>query len=263
MKRSITRPYRREILLGIIPLILSSSCTAPVTASDLEVLRAIDCSEEEPTSVHHDFSWSGRDDEIIADRLAVERSVVTTAAVCDTPILITAFADTVGNAQVLLDSDDIPPIAGATEIARLRRVPRAVDEAMKKLEARLASTLEGLPGKGSDILGQLDLAREFTDMQEDTSSLTVIVLTDGIANRDVVLKRPDLDEEMALRLADQVAVPRLEDAHIIFAGIGQTSGSAPSTAHVAAMKTFWAAICERTGADQCDIMTGYPAGVSV
>ena len=55
-------------------------------------------------------------------------------------------------------------------------------------------------------------------------------------------------------------MPDLSGANVTIAGIGKVKGQAPPTKIVDRVKAFYQALCERTGAERCSVVTDFTAG---
>jgi hypothetical protein len=256
----------RKVLahLAVSLMLLASGCGRSFSAETIDHLQSIECRDQgvQAVFVGLDVSQSGRSQEVLQPRIALIRSIATQAAVCGRRIRVVAFAESVGSTATLLSSADIAPIRGATDIARLRRVPDAVAVAMAKFRSRLDEVLARSAGKGTDVGGQLDLASEFVS-GSGADRTTIVLLTDGLSNREPALSvARELDSESVPRLARMVEVPRLGNAHVIFAGIGDTAHRAPSTARIRRVIEFWKGVCTRTGAT-CTVSASYPEEVAL
>ncbi|MGH9166081.1 MAG: hypothetical protein ACRDZW_11320, partial [Acidimicrobiales bacterium] len=87
------------------------------------------------------------------------------------------------------------------------------------------------------------------------------VWTDGIATSPVDLNRADLDATGAAALALPIATPDLGGADVTFAGVGRPAGALPPTIYVDALKAFYMAACQRSGAT-CAVVSGASVALS-
>lgn len=208
--------------------------------------------------VGDDVSGSGQQASITATREGVLRDIVTRVAACGGHLHIDAFTGSASASQVVFDSDLRP--AGATQIARLRKVSSLVDATMKSIDRELAAATKALSPDGSDITSQFGLAAEFYRQISATrkASLSVDLLTDGVQTAGTVLNTQALTTATAADLASTAAIVTLpHSAAVKISGLGKTTGTAPPTAYTDALKTFYLAYCHRTGAASCVAVTDY------
>lgn len=188
------------------------------------------------------------------------RDLVRRTAVCGGHLHVGAFSATAASTATLYDGDLQMP--GSTENARLRHVPQAVEDVMKTVNDAYAQKVPSLTPGGTDIVAQYRLAREYLQQLGGTRQLDLLLLTDGYQNAGFVLGDRALTDAEATALAAQADIPQLPGATITVAGIGKTAGqdSAPTNV-ITGIKTFYDALCQRTGATTCVSVTDYtPAG---
>ena len=207
-----------------------------------------------------DVSDSGRSPALVAERMAAVEEVLTDAAVCGGRAKVVAFTASAAATDVLLDQELAPE--GATRRAQLRRVPKLVDGALAEVRTKLPAAADHLPAGGTDVLAQLGLAAEFLDQAGPDRPLTVVIWSDGIATSPVDLNQADLDATRAGALALGVDAPDLAGALVTFAGVGRPAGAVPPTPFVDALKAFYRAACQRSGAT-CTVVSGASAARSI
>lgn len=203
-----------------------------------------------------DVSNSGRSRQIAAQRLDAIHAFVTQVAVCRGDIKLVAFSSSPGATYPLFEGAVDPP--GATLVARLRKVDVVVERVMDAVADRLMEAVDQLPGDGSDILSELELAREYRQQLGGERHFEVLVLTDAVQTRGaVVTNSPAFDSTSAVELAKRVTVPDLSGASVTVAGVGKVSGPPAPGTWVDAAKTFFNEVCSRTRAAACHIVTDY------
>ncbi len=196
-------------------------------------------------------SFSGANEQVLRDLAA-------RSAVCGGRLRVVAFAGT--SAQTFELFDGRLSLPGATDNARWRRLPDVVDEVVAEVGSRYDEAVAAGPHDGSDIVGQLRLAREYADQVGGNAHLSVVFTTDGMQSVAVRPTRVTTREE-AQTFADELPVPTLSgELHVV--GLGHRSdGHAVASSTVELLKAFWDRICTRTGADQCSAVTDYTSPI--
>ena len=240
-----------------------SGCSETSTASELGALqiRLTDCPadhRELAAFISDDASGTGRSDNLSHTRLDVIRDVLTQVAVCGGRAKIVAFSSSAAATATIYESELKP--AGATENARLRRVPALIDAAMETVNANYASAVESVPPGGTDVFSQLTLGREYIYQLASFGtdpSLWLVIQSDGIQTVGSHLADPSLTPEQGTAIGSNVAVPQLPGVDVLITGIGKTAGDPPSTTYIDALKAAYQAACENTSAASCTIVTDY------
>lgn len=202
-----------------------------------------------------DASSTARSPEITSSQLAVARATAQQTAVCGGHLRVSAFSSSSAATETIYDGDLAPP--GATETARLRQVPDLVTATMNTVEGKLRDAVARLPGDGTDVVAQLSEAREYGTQLGDGYELHAVIVTDGVATAGVITNTPDFTSVTATDLGQRVPVPDLTGAFVTFTGIGKVAGPPPPSSYVDALKTFYAAVCTRTKATNCTVVTDF------
>lgn len=212
--------------------------------------------EKQNSFVTSDGTDSGRSDRTDSDRFKIIEEVARKTAVCGGFITVSVFSASSGSTVTVYDGEiDLP---GATEQARLRRVPDAVAEIMDHIRDSYEEAIASLPGGGTDINGVYRLAAEQQAQLGDEYQLNLVILTDGLNNMSgVVLDNQALSPEQAVILADQVDVPALPDAVVTVAGLGRVTGEAAPSELVEGLVAYYDRLCENTGAASCLSVTDW------
>jgi hypothetical protein len=186
---------------------------------------------------------------ITAARLeSLERTAERVAA-CGGRMRVVAFGPTAASTARLYDGDLHP--LGATENARLLRVPKLAAQVMKDVRKQLPGVLAEVSGQGADPLSQFASADQFRRQLGAGYSLHLVIATSGFG-RDV----PTSENAAASSLAANHAVPDLTGADVVVAGLGKVGRSAPTpTPVVEALRAFYGRVCERTNASSCLVLT--------
>jgi hypothetical protein len=174
---------------------------------------------------------------------SLERTAERVAA-CGGALRVVAFGPTAASTARLYDGELRP--RGATENARLLRVPHLVDEAVTRVGGRLPDVLAEVSGQGADPLSQFAAAEQYRRQLGTGYALHVVIETSGFGRG--VLATSALAANT--RLAD------LSGSDVIVAGLGKAGGRAPTpTPVVDALRTFYRQACERTKARSCLVIT--------
>lgn len=234
----------------------AAACVAAAACAPTAPERVADrpCPDR-PAAVYaaFDVSDTGRSPQLVAERLAAARELLTGVAVCRGHVRVVAFTGSAAATDVLLDRDLLPD--GATRRAQLRRVPKLVDAAMDEVRSRLDGAADRLPAGGTDVLAQLGLAREFHQRVGTDRPLQVVIWSDGIATAPIDFSsEAELEPARGEALARQVVPADLADADVTFSGVGRPAFGTPPTAFVDGLKAFYLAVCERAHAN-CAVVT--------
>mgnify|MGYP001240063807 CR=1 FL=1 len=206
------------------------------------------------TVVHEDASGSGSSEEITAQRLSIIETLARRTAVCGGTFTVSAYsAGSAATAPIYSGELTMP---GATDDARLRRVPDAVDQVMREITRNWNDALASVPGGGTDVAGMWRLAAEQQAQAGDGYQLVYVNLTDGLDNlsgQNIAALSP---ADAAAAAAD-MALPELPGAEVTIAGLGRVNGDPLSSSSVDALVAFYEAACERTGAESCLAVTDW------
>jgi hypothetical protein len=246
---------RRGLAAGIAlalgaGILAGCTATAPGDLGRLQTLLAA-CPDGKKINDYEALDGSGttQSEEIAREYLAYVKSRVEKVAVCGGHISIVIFGT--NSITVPIYEGDLQ-VEGATDLARLRRVPALVDEVIAEVTKHYQSAVALLPKGGTDVTGLLRLLEEAQALRPDME-LEASILTDGLNNQGIVIDRV-LSPEEATALADTVAVPQLSGSVAII-GIGRVSGAPLSSDFIAGMKVFYTRLLERTGASSVLVLT--------
>lgn len=173
---------------------------------------------------------------IAAARLESLEKTTEKVATCGGALRVVAFGPTAASTVRLYDGELRP--RGATENARLLRVPNLVAQVRDHVERALPGALAELSGRGADPLSQFEAAEQFRSQLGPGYVLHVVIETSGFVR------------------GFDANVPDLRGADVVVAGIGK-AGRAASTPSpvVEAMRRFYGRICKRTHAGSCLVIT--------
>jgi len=249
--------------LAIAGLTALTACGIPTQATgelgqDQATLAA--CSGTRLASmVSVDVSDTGRDQSIADEHLKAVSAVVRRTAICGGHLRVSAFSGTSATTLELYNGE--LQLAGATDIARLRKVPALVEATMTKIGQEYQAALTAPPqGGGTDVTGQYRLAAEYAAQLGNGYRLDFFLLTDGFQNVGAGAIDHALDADEAKALAQHVSVPSLTGASVTVAGLGRVAGDPPSSDMVEGLVRFYDALCARTGAADCRSVTDFTVG---
>lgn len=237
---------------------LLSACS-PSMGGELGQMQAMagDCPQagKPATFVSVDVSETMRSTDIAASQLGIVRMMAEQTAVCSGRLRVSAFSSSSAATVTLYDGELAPP--GATEQARLRRIPDLVAEVMQQVEPALREASNQLPGGGTDVLAQLDNAAEYAHQVGSAYVLDAVFVTDGVATTGTITNAANFDLAAAQDLATRVPVPDLTGGTVLFAGIGRAAGPPPPSVYVEALKRFYTDACTRTRPRSCRVVTDF------
>lgn len=211
------------------------------------------------SKVDVDVSGSARTTDLVAERIEIIRDAARRTAICGGHLRVTAFSSSSAATTTLFDGDVVVP--GATDIARLRKVPHVVESVMAEITPAYDAVLSTPPTDGgSDIVAQYRLGQEYLAQLGDGYELSLWILTDGFQTTGRGIVDRALTSAEAAELASQIDLPDLTDASITVAGLGRVAGQAPTTDVVDGLVAFYDALCDRSQAASCLSVTDYVAG---
>jgi hypothetical protein len=261
-RRHWTNLYILAIVVALAITALTTGCSTNASPNTLaenqRVLATCDAAHPPASWVAIDGTGSSASDDIVAARMAAIESIARTTAACSGYLKVIVFSSS-STANVTL-FDGLLRQPGATDNARLQRVPSAVDTTMKTIRAAYGPAVTGLDNHGSDIIGQYRLAGEWLQQLGGSYALHLYLLTDGFQTGDVNLAGQVLTSAQAIALAQQASVPALlPGATVTVAGLGRIAGQPPSSQQVDGLVAFYNALCRRTNAAACVSVSDYQA----
>jgi hypothetical protein len=222
--------------------------------SDQEILGSCPKDLKLNTYVQVDGTGSNRSEQITSERLSVIEKLARETAVCGGHLTVVGYS--AGSASTVTIYDGELSLPGATDIARLRKVPEAVEQIATEIGARYNTALDSLPDGGSDIAGMWRLAAEQQTQLGDGYQLRYVNLTDGLDNLSGALSGT-LSVAEAEQTAATVAVPDLSGARVTIAGVGRVSGPPVPSPQVEALIAFYSAMCKNSDAADCIVVTDW------
>ena len=256
-------PFRYRLVAAgalLTVAVAAAACGSPSSAPDelaANQQRLTQCVPAKPPAalVEVDGTGSSASDQITEERMQTIESIATRTAVCSGHLRVLVFSSSSAASATLFDGS--LKMAGATDNARLRRVPAAVADLMAKVRAAYAPAVAALPQNGSDITAQYRLASEWVQQLGGLYRLNLTILTDGFQNVGVDLGAHPLGTQEAVALADKVAVPKLLGASVVVAGLGRIAKGTPSSAMVEGLVAYYDELCHRSSATMCTSVTDY------
>jgi hypothetical protein len=201
------------------------------------------------TYVGWDVRRTLRGPRITAARLESLEQTAERVAACGGRMRVVAFGATAASTARLYDGELRP--RGATENARLLRVPHLAGGVVEHVRRQLPAVLAEVSGQGADPLSQFAAAEQFRRQLGTGYALHVVIATSGFGP-DV----PTAQDAAASSLAASTTVPDLMGADVVVAGIGKVAGRAPTpTPVVERLRNFYGQVCRRTHAGSCLVIT--------
>lgn len=208
------------------------------------------------TLVEYDGTGTSQSKAITSERLRIIADVARKTAVCGGHLTVSIFA--AGSASTVTVYDGDLDLSGATDNARLRRVPDAVDKVVAEVKAAYPKALSSLPPGGTDVIGLYRLAEEQQAQFGKGYQLNFIVLTDGLNNlAGVDLDTRPLSPAEATALADSTPVPKLPGASVTVAGLGRVAEGAVPSGLAEGLVAYYDRLCHNTGASSCLSITDW------
>jgi hypothetical protein len=220
-----------------------------------QILASCDPARQPASLIEIDGTGSSASEQITAERMAAIESVARTTAICSGRLRVILFSASSAATVTLFDGP--LPLHGATDNARLKRVPQVVGEVMATIRQAYAPAVAALPGGGSDITSQLRLASEWISQLGGDFRLHLYLFTDGLDTVRAKSAAQALSKQRAAALADRTAVPNLPEASVTVARLGRVAGAPPRSEVVEGLVAYYDALCRRTGASDCLAVTDY------
>jgi hypothetical protein len=255
--------FRRTFLFLVAALataILGTGCSsnpspAGALAQDKQTLATCDPAHAPASWVAIDGTGSSASGQITTERMTTVESIVRRTTICSGQLQVLVFSSSSAATATLFDGQ--LHLDGATDNARLKRVPGVVSDVMTKIRKAYGPAVAGLDGSGSDITAQYRLAGEWINQLGGKARLHLYLLTDGFQNIGADLEGRALSKTEAAALANQVNVPKLPGASVIVAGLGKVAGAPPRSDVVEGLVDYYDALCKKTGAAQCVSVTDF------
>ncbi|SMD14521.1 hypothetical protein [Kibdelosporangium aridum] len=245
----------------LIVILLLAACSSGTSSRRGElgdnqaILATCDPAAPPASLVLLDGTGSSASNAITAERMIAIESIATRTAVCSGYLRVQAFSSSSAATSLLFDG--LLKQDGATDNARLKRVPEAVTGVMDKVRSGYGPAVQALPQTGSDIHAQYRLAAEWIQQLGGSYRLDLSIMSDGIQNVGVDLGARPLSKQEAEMLADKVTVPKLPGASVTVAGLGRVAEGAPPSALAEGLVHYFQRLCERTHAASCTAVSDY------
>lgn len=268
MKTALFRTVRRShyrgaltiaSLLAIATLMagcnLSSSSPTTALTENQKTLASCDRAHPPASWVAIDGATFSASSTIFEERISALESIARQTAVCSGYLKVIAFGGSSVQTAALFDGSLRQ--TGATDNARLLRVPAAVAEVMATVRKAYGPAVVHWDHCVSDVTSQYRLASEWFGQLGGSYGLGVYLLTDGIQNARVVTGTEVLDPHQVAALAAQVPVPNLAGAEIVVAGLGITVQPLEQSDIVESLVSYYTDVCRQTGAKKCVAVSTY------
>lgn len=197
-----------------------------------------------------DISASGRDRDILAERLNAIQVDAERVADCDGELVVVAWGGSASSSHTLYSSQ--MRVAGASEIGRDRRIPEVVGEVMSEVRGALNEILPATPASGLDMLAAFSIVSDFVRSKGvGTPGMAVHIYADGVSTEGTAqINVPGLNATRVQEIiSEQGSFPQLTGVTIQMFGIGRVGGgSEPPQQVVDATLLYAQALCEATGA---------------
>jgi len=247
----------RAVALAGISLLTAVACgtAAPTGISDAKALIS-SCTGPVNTYIAIDGTASGDISALDGPRRRAITNELSQVAACGGRAKAVVFSSSSAATMTLFEGGIA--LSGATDQSRARRLSGAVDEVVNRISSAFDAAVPSLDHSGSDPVAQMRLFHEWTG-QVGVGKPRMLELTDGFQNVGIGTEQIVADPAAA---AARFAVPDLTGTEVTVAGVGEMSGSAPSTEVVDALKSFYAALCQHAGAARCAVITEAAGAVS-
>jgi hypothetical protein len=214
-----------------------------------QVVRSCPAHADLAAYVAWDVRRTLRAPRITAARLESLEQTAERVAACGGSLRVAAFGPTAASTARLYDGDLRP--RGATENARLLRVPALVDDVVSHVRNELPDVLAEVSGQGADPLSQFAAAEQFRRQLGAGYALHVVIETSGFG-RGVPTSAGGAGPDLAAARS----FPDLSGAGVVVAGLGKVGRGAPTpTPVVDALRAFYTRACARTHAGSCLVIT--------
>jgi hypothetical protein len=228
---------------ALAPLILAACGTAGAAGRLGELRRAAHaCPAHADLAAY--VAWDARRSlrgaRVTAARLESLAKTADRVAACGGRLRVVAFGPTAASTARVYDGELRP--RGATENARLLRVPGLVDGVMSQVRKRLPAVLSEVSGQSADPLSQFAAAEQFRRQLRTGYALHVVIATSGLERRGVPTSTG--------------APADLAGADVVVAGLGKVAGRAPTpTPVVERLRNFYGRACRQAHAGSCLVIT--------
>lgn len=243
---------RLAIPVVVVSTSLSAMCSCTASGpSDLSEARSLitRCDGPAFSYIAIDGTESSNPGGLEGPRERAVRGELSRVAACNGRAKVVVFSSS--SAATLTLFEGSIRLVGATDQAKARRLPHEVDVVTADVKDRYAKVVPHLDPAGSDPVAQMRLFAEWRD-QLGSGEFRMLELTDGMQNVGTTVRQIVASPDSA---AARFPVPNLDGAEVTFAGISEVTGKVPPTTVVDALKAFYAALCKRSGAKRCRVVS--------
>lgn len=236
--------------LALSSALVGTACTSAPESSVGQTRALIDgCEGPINSYVAFDGTSSGDNGPLNGPRRNALDGRLSQVAACGGYAKVVVFSSSSAATTTLFEGRI--ELKGATNQARARRLGKAVADVSKRVSDAYDKAVGSLEGGGSDPVAQLRLFGEWKQQVGD-GGFQFLAITDGYQTAGISQKQITANPERAART---FTVTDLSGTSVTFAGIGELAHTAPPTEVVDSLKAFYEALCRRTNADNCRVVT--------
>jgi hypothetical protein len=202
-----------------------------------------------------DLSSSGRTKDILDERLKAIQLDVERVTDCEGTFTVVAWS--VSSSASFTVFQGALSTAGATEIGRDRKIPKAVAQTMGEIRAGLTEAFTKVDPVGSDLFGAFSLAEDQHKILGEGEHLEINIFTDAITNVPPgSVNQSGLSEDQVIKLAERATQIDLRDVQVKLIGVGKTGieVSQPPQDYILLLRSYAEAMCKNTQA-KCIVLT--------
>lgn len=197
-----------------------------------------------------DVSASGRDRDILGERLNAVQVDAERVADCDGELVVVAWGGSASSSEILFGGQI--PVSGASEIGRDRKIPEAVEGVMEEIRDNLNDILPLSEASGHDLMAAFSIVSDFVRSRaSQAAGISVHIYADGVATAGTAqINIAGINDSRVAEIVAEQNLPDLTGVSIELFGIGRVGGeSEPPQQVVDTTLGYAQSLCEATGAD--------------
>lgn len=197
-----------------------------------------------------DVSASGRDRDILGERLNAIQVDAERVSDCDGELVVVAWGGSASSSEILFGGQI--PVSGASEIGRDRKIPEAVEAVMEEIRASLNDMLPLTEASGHDLMAAFSIVSDFVRSRSAQSDgISVHIYADGVATEgSAQINIAGINDARVAEIVAEQDLPDLTGVNIELFGVGRVGGDAEPPQQVVDTTLGYAqSLCEATGAD--------------
>jgi len=229
-------------------LVLVSSCAAAGSQASDYNFRCDDTPLLQLSLL--DVSASGRDRDILGERLNAIQVDAERVSDCDGELVVVAWGGSASTSEILFGGQI--PVSGASEIGRDRKIPEAVEVVMEEIHDRLNEILPLTEASGHDLMAAFSIVSDFVRSRaSQASTVSVHIYADGVATvGSAQINIAGINSARVEEIVAEQNLPNLTGVSIELFGVGRVGGGAEPPQQVVDTTLGYAqSLCEATGAD--------------